>query len=162
MDMRQGRTAVSVAGTAAGCAAGRRVDFRSAAILSREERGQAVVEMALVLPVLVLLVVGILEFGRLFGAYLTVAHAAREGARLAVTGATDAEIEDLVRRQASSLDGASDPARLTVSVTPPFSERTAGTRVTVSVDYGFEFLLPWIAGRSDPLFPLQARLSMEM
>jgi Flp pilus assembly protein TadG len=45
------------------------------------ETGAAAVEMALVLPLLFLLVFGIVEFGFIFNRKVTIAHAAREGAR---------------------------------------------------------------------------------
>ncbi len=45
------------------------------------ERGQALVEMALILPLLVLLVIGTLEFGFVFDHHLTLEYATREGAR---------------------------------------------------------------------------------
>jgi Flp pilus assembly protein TadG len=45
------------------------------------ERGQSIVELALTLPVLALLCMGILDFGRVFYAYETVVNASREGAR---------------------------------------------------------------------------------
>lgn len=51
----------------------------------RSESGQAAVEAALVLPVLLLLLLGILEFGQAWNAKQVVTDAAREGARLAVT-----------------------------------------------------------------------------
>lgn len=47
------------------------------------ERGASAVEMALVAPFLVLLLLGIIEFGYLFGEYNEVRHSAREGARIA-------------------------------------------------------------------------------
>jgi Flp pilus assembly protein TadG len=47
----------------------------------RSERGVAAVEMALLLPVLVLLFMGIVEFGRAFYTAITLAHAARAGAQ---------------------------------------------------------------------------------
>ncbi|RJT82950.1 pilus assembly protein [Arthrobacter cheniae] len=46
------------------------------------ERGAAAVEMALVLPVLILLVLGITEFGRAYNAQVTLTNAAREGVRV--------------------------------------------------------------------------------
>lgn len=49
---------------------------------SRED-GAAAVELALVLPLLLLLVFGIIDFGRLFNAQITLSAAAREGARWA-------------------------------------------------------------------------------
>jgi Flp pilus assembly protein TadG len=51
-------------------------------ILARRERGAALVEMALVLPVLVLLIVGLFEFGRAYNAKITLTHATREGVRV--------------------------------------------------------------------------------
>ncbi|MHA7178745.1 TadE/TadG family type IV pilus assembly protein [Arthrobacter sp. MDB2-24] len=47
-----------------------------------KERGAAAVEMALVLPVLILLLLGIMEFGRAFNAQVTLTNAAREGVRV--------------------------------------------------------------------------------
>jgi len=49
-------------------------------------RGQTLVEFALVLPVLLLLLFGVIEFGATFHAWLTLEHAAREAARYAATG----------------------------------------------------------------------------
>ncbi|HIQ01886.1 MAG TPA: hypothetical protein EYH30_07120, partial [Anaerolineales bacterium] len=48
--------------------------------------GQTLVEFALILPVLLLLLFGIIEFGAAFHAWLTLEHAAREAARYAATG----------------------------------------------------------------------------
>ena len=48
----------------------------------RSERGASAVEFALIVPVLVLLVLGIVEFGRGFQVQGTLSAAAREGVRL--------------------------------------------------------------------------------
>jgi PKD repeat protein len=56
-----------------------------------KQKGQGLVEFALILPLLLLMFFGIIEFGRIFQAYLTVQHAAREAARYAVTGRGGAE-----------------------------------------------------------------------
>lgn len=50
----------------------------------RSERGQAIIEMALTLPLLLLVVLGIFDFGFMFQKYEVVTNAAREGARVAV------------------------------------------------------------------------------
>jgi Flp pilus assembly protein TadG len=51
--------------------------------ITRREQGQAVVEMALVLPLLCLLVFGIVEFGRAFNYWIDTTHLANEAARFA-------------------------------------------------------------------------------
>jgi hypothetical protein len=52
----------------------------------KKQKGQAMAELALVLPVLLLVVFGMIEMARLVQTYLAVQHAAREGARYAVVG----------------------------------------------------------------------------
>jgi Flp pilus assembly protein TadG len=49
-------------------------------------RGQGLVEMALITPLAVVCLFGIVEMGRLFHAWVTIQHAARTAARVAVTG----------------------------------------------------------------------------
>src|SRR5688572_33202066 len=51
---------------------------------TREDRGAAIVEVALTMPLLLLVVVGIFEFGRAYQTWQVVTNAAREGARVAV------------------------------------------------------------------------------
>jgi Flp pilus assembly protein TadG len=61
------------------------------------ERGAALVEFAILAPLLILLVLGIVEFGWIFGQFNDVRHAAREGARFAaVNGGTSADIASRV------------------------------------------------------------------
>ena len=50
------------------------------------ERGAAAVEMALVMPLLILMVMGIIDFGRIFNGEIQLSQAAREGARVAALG----------------------------------------------------------------------------
>src|SRR5436190_7967537 len=52
----------------------------------RPRRGQTLVEFALTLPLLLLLMFGIIEFGRIFQAWVTLQNAARTAARYASTG----------------------------------------------------------------------------
>jgi Flp pilus assembly protein TadG len=57
------------------------------------ESGQALVEFALVFPVLMLLVVGIIDFGFAFNTWNTAQNAAREGARIAAVSTSEATIK---------------------------------------------------------------------
>ena len=61
-----------------------KLHFRSSS--RRRSRGQALVEFALVLPVLLILLMVLIEVARLFSAWLIVENSAREAARYAVTG----------------------------------------------------------------------------
>jgi len=54
-------------------------DFRN---LGKNERGQSAVEFALVLPILIIILLGIVEFGWFLNAKITITSAAREGARV--------------------------------------------------------------------------------
>ena len=55
-----------------------------ATVANRGERGQAIIELALTLPLLLLIVLGIFDFGLMFQKYEVVTNAAREGARVGV------------------------------------------------------------------------------
>ena len=69
------------------------------------ERGAAAVEFALILPVLLILVGGVIDFGRLYYTQIQLANAARDGVRLAALGATytTAQIQGRVVTAASPL-----------------------------------------------------------
>ena len=68
--------------------------------LARDERGTQLVELALVLPLLLVMFGAVAEFGRLFYTYQTLTKATRAGARYLTTepasGASDAEAANLV------------------------------------------------------------------
>ena len=72
---------------------GRTVNRRSRSVTSkhgrRPESGAALVEFAVLAPLLALLLLGIIEFGYLFAQYNEVRHAAREGARYAAVSNPD-------------------------------------------------------------------------
>lgn len=90
----------------------------------RAEAGQATVELALALPLLLALTVVVVHVGLLVRAQVLVVHAAREAARAA---AVDPHPE-AARRAAESVAGL-DPARLSVTT------RRQGRRVTAIVSY---------------------------
>jgi Flp pilus assembly protein TadG len=64
----------------------------------RRERGQSLVEAAVILPILLLLVAAVVDFGRAFDTYIVLTNAAREGARFGslANPLTESEIKDLV------------------------------------------------------------------
>jgi len=102
----------------------------------RKRRGAAVVEFAVVVPVFIILVFGMIEFGRMVMVQQVLTNASREGARRAVLdGVTTTEIETTVNDylQSGSVTGA------TVTVTPnPPSSAEFGAPVTVDVSVPFD------------------------
>jgi Flp pilus assembly protein TadG len=107
--------------------------------LRRGEEGQAIIEMALTLPLLLLVVLGMFDFGLLFQRFEVVTNAAREGARLAVlTGqysTSDAQTRALDYLHSGGLTGtcnAGTAGSLCVTVTPGTTTIT-GTSPAVTV-----------------------------
>lgn len=67
------------------------------------DRGQTLVEFALILPILILLLVGVFDLGRAVHSYNTISNAAREGMRLAIVDQNQAAIEDRAVKHAVSV-----------------------------------------------------------
>jgi hypothetical protein len=68
-----------------------------------DERGAALVEFAIVLPLLLLLIGGIIQFGFIFNGQITLTSAVREGARHAVVGNSDIDVKDKVKNSSVAL-----------------------------------------------------------
>jgi Flp pilus assembly protein TadG len=98
----------------------------------RDDLGAAAVEMALVLPFLLLLLFGIIDFGLMLNSQLTVTSAAREGARTYVFTGDEDEAEDRVALATENLDGT-----VGVDVTP-----CTGGQVEVTTTYDYSFITP--------------------
>lgn len=105
------------------------------------QKGQAMVEMALLLPILLLLFMGIFEFGRVMNAYLVVNNAAREGARSIALGGTTTQIVDSVESAFSSLD----TTRMTVAISPDEGSRDRGDMMLVTVSYDIDLVTPIVS-----------------
>lgn len=71
----------------------------------RSERGAAAVEFGLVLPILLVLLLGIIDFGRAYHAQITLTHAAREGARAFAVNGDTAGVTGVVTGAATALTG---------------------------------------------------------
>lgn len=96
----------------------------------RQARGQSTVELALLLPLMLLFCIGIVDFGRVYQYDIVAVSAARVGAR----AAADTRNSDAIAIAAAQADAS--PTVVTVSVSPAGS-RTAGTDVEVTVTYVF-------------------------
>ncbi len=86
--------------------------MRLPAVKNATARGQSLVEFALILPILILMLVGVLDFGRAIYAYNTINNAAREGARLAIVDQTELDIQE--RAAGAGVSLGVDPADVIV------------------------------------------------
>ncbi|WP_249869047.1 TadE family protein [Oceanobacillus saliphilus] len=109
--------------------------------MKKGEKGQSLVETALILPILLMIIFGITDFGRIFHAYLTLDHAGREAARVATVGAEDNLIKTKIREATSGLI----EEELNITILPVGKEnRPSGSDVTITLTYPVEFLTPFV------------------
>ena len=111
--------------------------------LWRDTRGTALLEAAVTIPLLLLVSVGIFEFGRAYQTWQVLTNAAREGARIAVLpNSTTNGVETRVRQymQDGQLPGAATAAvNVNATTYPVNGANVAGSQVTV--DYPFQFIV---------------------
>ena len=155
-------------------------------MILKKENGAAAVEFAILLPLLVGLVFGIIEFGLLLYNQQVITNASREGARAAIVGKcavrkTDAEISQIVTDYCiyQQTDGTTKKRLITFNTTnnapsttvtpspsactpgPGGSGLTVGDDVTVTTTYNYTFLVPSLLGFG-PTKLLSARTVMKM
>ncbi len=122
----------------------------------KSEKGQSLVEFALLIPLLILILMAIIEFGFIFNAYITISNASREGARLGSLGGTDAAVTERVADTTDHLN----QGDMTVTVTP--ATRNRGDMITVEVNYDYELITPIIATVLNPIIDLEVRTKMRV
>jgi hypothetical protein len=120
---------------------------RSIGRRAREQRGAIAVEFAIIVPILMLLVLGILEFGFGYHAWDVTQNAAREGARLAAVDDDVTAIQARVEESMFLLDASN--WTITIECKPVGGSFGAcgsswadGDIVRVIVDYSYDFITP--------------------
>ena len=125
---------------------------------SSRQDGAAAVEFALLLPLLILLLFGFIQFGTAFNARIQATNAAREAARLAVVGIDDfdniggTQFWDIVRDKA----GVGSISNCTFD-----TEDVVGGELTVTFDFPIDLVIPFLPGPSS-LQTATARASMRI
>ena len=105
----------------------------------KREDGQSLVEFTLVLPIFLLVLFAIVDFGMAFHAWITVTNSAREGARIGSVHAPSAAIEQRVRDTSDTLD----QGNLSVTVTNADDQGgQPGESVVVDVSYSYSLITP--------------------
>lgn len=125
--------------------------------VTHNRKGQSMVETALVLPIILLIVIGTIEFGRILSAWMVITHASREGARMASLGASGLEVEQRVDAVSDSLD----LTNLTVTISPSGS-LGRGDMVTVNVTYSIDLMTPFIGAVVGDTLDMDAETTMRV
>ena len=113
--------------------------------LRRGERGQSLTELAIIAPFLIVLMLGVIDFGRVYFAYVSVTNGARNGAHFASQGTGAAEDIDGIR--AAAVGETSD--LLNTSATNPDVSVATGTDsqgrlyADVTMSYAYSTIFPW-------------------
>ena len=133
------------------------------------KEGAALVEFALIIPLLLTIFFGIVELGLLFYNQQVITNASREGARAAVVmrqpRVPDSEIQNIVIDFAENFMVSFGPSStLTTTITPDETTRAAapfGTELVVSVTYPFEFMALPTFGTGPITLRAETRMRME-
>ena len=123
----------------------------------RPSKGQSLVEFAAIATILVMLIMGILEFGRAFYYYSAIVNAAQEGARYgSTTGVNTSAKRTAIINTTMQSAIAVGPGTLTATVScPNCATATTGDQFTVTVNYTFTAVTPFV-----PSFPLSGNAIM--
>jgi Flp pilus assembly protein TadG len=138
--------------------------------LIRSERGAEVVEMAIVLPLLLLVTMGIVDFGFLFQRYAVLTNAAMEGARVGSLPGYQIPGDVTARVQAYAAAGGVNAATITVEAIPTTVPAAGGgtypaVQVTVSHNYTLDYIGPIAAmfgGSGSRTVTLRARSTLRL
>ena len=114
----------------------------------RDERGQATVELVLVVPVLIVLALFLVQVGLVVRSLVLVHHAAREGVRVAAVGGDLERVREAVVGSSGLSPGATD-----------VDLRIDGDLATVAVTYRDPTDVPWV-GALLPEIPVTASATM--
>lgn len=107
----------------------------------RREGGAALVELAIILPVLIMMVFGIIQFGIAFNRVQGLHAAAREGARVAsLPSSTAGDVQAAIDASLAAMNFVADPA----AVSPAGCAGNHGNPITVTVTAPYTISIPLI------------------
>lgn len=106
----------------------------------KQDRGAAMIELALILPLLVMLLIGIVDFGRAYSAQVSITAAAREGARVLALKGNSAAVTNAV----NGAKGSATVTSIVQTACPVGSTGTSTAVATVVVRASFKFGIPFV------------------
>lgn len=107
----------------------------------KNEKGQSLVEFALILPMLLLLISATFDFGRIIYTYMHLNLLTQEAVRLGSFGETDENISQLTHNNFH----VGDANLLQISISPSQSLRKSGDYITVTLDYPITYVTPLLS-----------------
>jgi Flp pilus assembly protein TadG len=131
----------------------------------RSQRGQSLVEFALILPIFILVLAGLFDLGRAVFAYNTISNASRESVRVAIVNQTATDVQNEALKQGVSLGLSA--ADVTITYADPSGTGTCsspyglGCRATVTVQYSYTAATPVISQIIGP-FTMTATTEMRV
>ena len=108
----------------------------------KNSRGQSLVEFALALPILLLIVIGIIQFGIVWYSQVTITSASREGARMASVGDNDDIIKSRVNSITFGIPFLYVDVETDISIEP--DPKIVGQEVRVTVSGEVDVIIPFI------------------
>jgi Flp pilus assembly protein TadG len=124
------------------------------------QKGAAAVEFAIILPLLVILVFGTIDFGVMFYNKQVLTNASREGARAGITGITNAEVQQIVwdycNEKLINLNGSNELPIGNIVVTAD-----GANDLSVVVNFDYNFLFAQIVGFNQTTVSTQTIMRME-
>lgn len=102
----------------------------------KSQKGQSLVEFALIVPLILLLLFGMFDIGRVLFSAVALEHAAREGARVASVGKTNADVIASINNATTGLDS----SRVSVSIST--EARTSGENIEIHLSYPVSMINP--------------------
>jgi hypothetical protein len=126
--------------------------------MTRDDGGQATIEAALTLPIVLIALLLIVQVGVVVRDALALQNAAREGARAGAITAHDDAIRDAVRAGAGPLEA--DAIEITVDPASP--ERRRGQMLDIGLRYDVRLEIPIVSRILTATLPLRATASMRM
>lgn len=110
-------------------------------MILKEEKGQSLLEFAIILPILLILISGIFDFGRILYAHMHLHLATQETVRIGSLGEGDAAMLQYVQDYVHL----ADPESLQISISPEEADRKSGQYMQVSIEYPMQLVTPFVS-----------------
>jgi len=107
----------------------------------RNKKGQSMVEFALILPVFLLLLLGMVDLSRVISANFVLDNAARSAARIGVISNDDDDIETVINNATTTLND----SPIVINITPDEDSRSSGDELSVEITYTVDIITPIVS-----------------